>query len=63
MVGGESLGVILKVQFALNKESVELARISSIKCVRFVDFGATRRRVTVGRCCSDFGQCLDRLCK
>jgi len=62
-VGGESLGAILKVQFALNKESAELVRISSVERVRFADFGATRRGVVIGRCHSDFGQRLDHLCK
>ena len=53
-------GVIGEVQFALNQEGLEFARVSTIKLIRFMDFGFGNR--DKGGIMSGMGKVLDGVC-
>ena len=54
-------GVIGEVQFAFNQEGPEFARVSTIKLIRFMDFGFGNR--DKGGIMSGMGKVLDGVCE
>lgn len=57
MVSPKGFGVILEVKLALHQKGIELVRVSVIKSVRVVHFGACRRQVMVRL--ASFGQVMN----
>ena len=54
-------GEIREVQFALDQEGLEFARVGTVELIRFVDFGLGNR--DRGKMTSGMGKALDGICE